>query len=610
MSEVRLLLFGMPRLEKADKPIEIKRIKALALAAYLAMNNGRHSRVFLASLLWPDLDRERGLSALRSTLHALTQALPADWIAADRHALALNRDAAWVDAGEFMWLISENTRHGHGPDEPCEQCVAAFEQAVTLYSGDFLAGLDVADSLEFDDWQQMQRDWLRREQARLQHRLSDHYAALARHDRAISHALAWLAADTLHEPAYRQLMRLYEASGQRAEALRLYQHCARVLDEELITLPDEETTRLYEAIQQGSASPARSRPAQFSRQTGCVLPPLPTLTLGREMALEHVKARLGMRGGEQRPVTVIQGWPGVGKSTLVAALAHDPETAQHFPDGMLWTSLGENPGLVSELAIWANALLPAGDERGHSLDQMTVQLTALLKDRRVLLIVDDVWQAEHAHRFRVGGHQCALVLTSRLNDVAAALAPTADDMYRLPILSETSALDLLTRLTPETVAQYPAEARRLITDLERLPLAIQVAGRLLSSELAMGWGVRDLLEELRAGTALLEASPPSDLLGVGDNPSLTVAALLARSTDLLDDLPRERFALLGMFVPKPATFDLAAMAVAWDVGDPRPTARILVNRGLLEPIPGGQFQMHAVLVMHARSLLTTLREAG
>ena len=64
-----------------------------------------------------------------------------------------------------------------------------------------------------------------------------------------------------------------------------------------------------------------------------------------------------------------------------------------------------------------------------------------------------------------------------------------------------------------------------------------------------------------------------------------------------------RFALLGLFVPKPATFDLGAMAAAWDTADARPTARVLVNRGLLEPLSGGRFQMHALLVLHAKSLL-------
>ena len=126
---------------------------------------------------------------------------------------------------------------------------------------------------------------------------------------------------------------------------------------------------------------------------------------------------------------------------------------------------------------------------------------------------------------------------------------------------------------------------------------------MLHSEARLGWGVRDLLSELRTGVGLLQAQIPSDMLGALRDTSLTVAALLKRSTDLLDPETRRRFAFLGLFVPKPATFDLEAMAVAWDVTDPKPIARALVNRGLLEPISGGRFQLHAVLVLHARSLL-------
>jgi hypothetical protein len=304
-----------------------------------------------------------------------------------------------------------------------------------------------------------------------------------------------------------------------------------------------------------------------------------------------------------RPVTVIQGWPGVGKSTTVAGLAHDAEIAQQFPDGILWTSLGEKPSLSNEIAVWAEALGVSEPGQVRRVDEVTAQLITILRDRRILLIVDDVWQVEHANPFRVGGHQCALIMTSRLNDVAGALAPTASDIYRLPVLSEGAAVTLLEKLAPEVVAQCPDEARELVRDLEGLPLAIQVAGRLLHSEAHLGWGVRELLAELKTGAAVLQARAPSDVPGAEGDASPTVSALLKRSTDLLDAETRRGFAYLGLFVPKPATFDLEAMAVAWDVEDPRPIARVLVNRGLIEPISGGRFQMHALLVMHARSLL-------
>ena len=81
-----------------------------------------------------------------------------------------------------------------------------------------------------------------------------------------------------------------------------------------------------------------------------------------------------------------------------------------------------------------------------------------------------------------------------------------------------------------------------------------------------------------------------------------MAVLLQKSTERLDEHTRDYFAYLGVFAPKPATFDLEAMRAVWQIDDPKPFARILVDRGLLEAV-GGRFQMHALLVMHAKSLL-------
>ncbi|MFN8447706.1 MAG: NB-ARC domain-containing protein [Anaerolineae bacterium] len=602
MSDLRLYLFGLPRLEYQGIPVKIERRKALALVAFLALAEQRQSRDLIATLLWPDLDRDHGRSALRSTLRALTTPIPAEWIDSERTSLMLMRDALWVDVHAFTALLSGGDTHGHSPLVVCDKCVALYDEALALYQADFMAGFSLDDSVDYDDWQQAQRDWLRREFADIHRRLSVYYAEAQQYDQAIRYAKQWLVVDTLHEPAHRQLIRLYAANGQRSEALRQYHQAAEVLDTELATPPEDETTQLYESILNGQFSFSQSS-ISVNTQASSVLPPYPSLVIGRDPALNEIKRRLGIGGGETRGVTIIQGWPGVGKSTTVALLAHDQEIARQFPDGILWASLGENPSILSEISTWADALRINEPGRARKVEEISAQLTAALRDKRVLLIVDDVWDAEHAQPFRVGGQNCALVITSRLNDVASALAPTAFDLYHLPVLTDADALELLSKLTPEAVLEYPDEAQELVRDLEGLPLAVHVAGRLLHTESRLGWGIRELLAELRTGAGLLQARVPSGMIGAGRDTSPTVAALLKRSTDLLDREMRRRFAFLGLFVPKPATFDLEAMAVAWDVSDPRPVARVLVNRGLLEPVSGGRFQMHALLVLHARSLL-------
>ena len=61
MSDLRLLLLGSPRIEQDGAPVEIRRRKAIALCAYLAVTGEPHRRESLAALLWPDYDESRPL---------------------------------------------------------------------------------------------------------------------------------------------------------------------------------------------------------------------------------------------------------------------------------------------------------------------------------------------------------------------------------------------------------------------------------------------------------------------------------------------------------------------------------------------------------------------
>ncbi len=221
----------------------------------------------------------------------------------------------------------------------------------------------------------------------------------------------------------------------------------------------------------------------------------------------------------------------------------------------------------------------------------------------MLLIVDDVWQQEHAQAFLVGGIGCAILFTTRESHIARQLAPRAEDVYVLPELSDEAALQLLQILAPIVVSRNIDACRELCRALEGLPLALQVAGRLLNEEEDLGFDVATLLATLREGARMLEATVPADRADFRLGTTPTVAALLKKSTDRLDAQTREYFAALGPFAPKPATFDLPALKFVWEINDPQPVIRTLVGRGLLEALGEGRFQMHALLVAHANSLL-------
>lgn len=343
------------------------------------------------------------------------------------------------------------------------------------------------------------------------------------------------------------------------------------------------------------------------------VPPRPALMVGRESALLNVKRKIGLvppsangAGGVEptSPITILHGWPGVGKTTLAAALAHDPQIAQIF-DKVLWASLGENPDTVAQLSNWA-AAVGLNSRVNQTVESLAAQLRAHLRDKQILLIVDDVFEPEHFIPFNIGGAQSHLLVTTRFRTVAQQLKSTANDVIKLDVLDLESALHLLMQLAPLPVEQHRDLCIELVGDLECLPLAIQVAGRLLQAEAEMGWGVEELLNELREGTRLLEEKAPADRADIESQTIPTVAVLLKKSTDRLDDDLRLRFAFLGAYEAKPATFDLEALKDSWLDLDPKPTVRKLVDRGLLEPVADERYWMHSLLVAHARSLLESM----
>lgn len=334
---------------------------------------------------------------------------------------------------------------------------------------------------------------------------------------------------------------------------------------------------------------------------GIAPPEPPRVFIGREEAVDDVR-RLLIRNQNRENVTVVRGWPGVGKTSLVSAIGHDHEITRTFKDGVLWVSLEQKPNVITEMAKWGRALGSEEILKAPTVKEATGLLAALLRGRRMLLIVDDVWETGHAAAFTdAAGEQCSVMITTRLTKVAEALTTGENSIYPLPVLTDDFALMVLRILIPEVVEQNEGECRELVRDLECLPLALHVAAGLLRSEANMGWGVTDLIKRIREGTELIDKEAPRDRIEK-DGVIPSVKALLQRSTDVLDEPIRDCFIYLGTFAPKPATFDLGALRAVWEVEDPRDIVRQLVGHGLLEPAANGRFQMHRILVDHAISL--------
>jgi DNA-binding SARP family transcriptional activator len=334
MAELRIALLGPPRVERDGAPIEVDTRKAIALLAYLAVAPERHGRDAVAGLLWPDYDTEHARGALRRTLSTLNKAVGPGWLAADRTTVGFARTSFFLDLARFEELLAGCRDHGHPPEGTCLACVEPLTEATRLHRGDFLAGFGLRDSTSFDDWQYFQAERLRRELAGALERLAQALIGQHRWDDAVDAARRWLVLDPLHEPAQRQLMRIYAWSGRRGAALRQFQACQRVLEEELGVEPLEETVAVHEAIQANRLPPppwvpephppmpgppvGERGPTTDGRRGVVPTPPAPLVGRAAEWAaLLDAYAAVGPDGR----LVVLEGEAGIGKTRLAAELA-------------------------------------------------------------------------------------------------------------------------------------------------------------------------------------------------------------------------------------------------------------------------------------------------
>lgn len=135
-------------------------------------------------------------------------------------------------------------------------------------------------------------------------------------------------------------------------------------------------------------------------------------------------------GERARPTAItaaLEGAGGYGKTTLALALCHDPDIRASFPDGIIWITLGEKQqpliGKIEDLLY----LLSGERPNFTSLEAATTRLKAMLTDRSMLLVIDDVWRESDLTPFLQERSSCAWLVTTRLDSVLPSNA------FRIPV---------------------------------------------------------------------------------------------------------------------------------------------------------------------------------
>ncbi len=249
---LRIQTLGSFRLWRDGMEIEPAtwgREKALHLFQFLVTARRRTSHLHKEQIidrLWPELDPEEGDRDFKVALNTIFKVLEPErpprtesrFVHRQGLIYSLNLVETWVDADAFEALVVQGNR---ALSDHMDTAIEHYQRALALYMGDYLP------DRRYEDWTSAERERLQLlalgtmttlagllvEQSPLESiRLTQHV----------------LTIDPVWEDAYRVQMQAYLAQGNRPLALRAYQRCVEMLQNELGVEPLPETQQLYQQI--------------------------------------------------------------------------------------------------------------------------------------------------------------------------------------------------------------------------------------------------------------------------------------------------------------------------------------------------------------------------
>ncbi|GAA4599246.1 DNA-binding SARP family transcriptional activator [Actinoplanes octamycinicus] len=589
--DVRLL--GEVQLLAAGRELDTGTPRQQAVFAALAIDPGRP--VPLATLVdrvWGDDPPAEARNVLYSHLSRIRGLLRQAAVLGDdtagrldrRHAgYVLDVDPDRVDLHRFGRL----TDQGRDPARPAADRAAALAQALSLWRGAPLAALtgDWADGVR-QAWHQRRLDaavaWARTE------------LRLGHPDAVIAAAPPLITEYPLAEPLEALLMEALHLAGRDAEAMDRYAAVRTRLAETLGADPGPQLRALHEALLRGEV---RTPPPARTVTVPAQLPPDVYGFAGRTAQLRELDAV--RTTGPARPVA-IDGMAGIGKTALAVHWAH--RAARHFPDGQLYVNLrgfgatGDPVAPAEALGGFLDALdvpperIPAGVPARAGL------FRSLLAGRRVLILLDNAWDADQVRPLLPGAPGCLAVVTSR-NRLSGLVTTAGAHPLALALPPAGEARDLLGyRIGGRRVAAEPDAVDEIVARCARLPLALAIVATRAA-----------VAPELRLAVLAGELREAQGGLAEFDDPDLesNVRAVFSWSYRQLSPAAAELFRRLAGH-PGP---DLGAPAAAALAGLPvtavRPLLDELTRAHLLERA-AGRYTLHDLLRAYATELAGTL----
>lgn len=434
MIEIRTL--GELSVSDEGRRVRLATRKHYALLIYLAAHPDRpFLRDRLAALFWGDSPDKRARHSLNQTLYGIRRGLPTLRLQVSTQEVLLPAGAAYVDFIAFRHAVAQ-------------QC---FREASSMYSGDFLDGFSVPDSHEFEEWQETERESLKRQALLSLSSVMEEEESAGNWTMVEELATRMIRIDPFTEAAHRARIRAIAASGDARRARAEWRRSQATLGSELrgsieqilstvkADLDDEVVQDIggIEGDDQSSATKFIGRAEPF-----------------RLLRTEWRKAQSG-----HGRVVIVSGEPGIGKTRLchqflrLAAVqggrcfqgrCYSTERSVPFSGIVDALASGLRSRDVESLSPrWASALAemlpqvegkvvsesPSFDReeyRMRILEALVQAVVAVSAKSSVVLFIDDVQWADHStltvlHYMarRLANHPVLIIIALRSDELAA-----------------------------------------------------------------------------------------------------------------------------------------------------------------------------------------------
>jgi DNA-binding SARP family transcriptional activator len=591
---IRFTILGPLRAWRADTELELGSRQQRLILALLLAHTGRIVSVSeLVGVLWENdppasavnvVHRHIGL--LRRIFEpSLSMRTPGTVLHRDHAGYRLRLDDATLDLIEFRDLVGRARR-----SSDAGVATELFGAALQLWHGRCADGLDPVTRthpafVSVDA-----------ECRRIVVEAAD--IALRTGDvRAVAPALRLaVELEPLDEALQARFMLTLGAEGRQSEALTAFDDFRTRLARDLGVEPGVELRDAYDRLrhQRGTGPAAAPSP---DPPIPARLPSAQPYFSGRCDVIAEADRAVQGDGDQARPATmvVVDGLPGMGKTTLAVQLAH--RFADRCPDGQFHVDLrgfGAADAVVSPVEALQGLLGAMGvAESGlpAELHALAGLYRSILAERRMLVLLDNCRDWQQTRHLLPGTGPSLVIATSRRK--ITTLLAGAHRIALGPMTAAESRDVLARRLGPRPAGR---DASALATVADRcagLPLAlVLVASRILHGP---GLSVATLARELA------QNDPGATAFDLGSIFSWSYQALSPAAADLFRRLPLH---------PGP---DFSVETLAALGGVPIRTARSLIleldTYLLVQPV-GSRWRMHDVVRAYAADMSERIASTG